>query len=245
MSTITIINIILVNIGAWLLFSYFWGGWTFKIFKPYKWLDFNNKKLINKKILLLERRSKDKIRTHTFWLFINQLDERMVKGDIMFCGVEETDYITLASYTSPERNILIVDRLEEKNIHVIKENCQGTVTEQDIHLNNITEEQINRLSISKGKIEVYKGEIESQLDKIECNSLALAWIDCVESKDIENSLNFAYSKLSPGGIIIIHDYNHNWESVEIQVNRFINTIPETYIPIADMYGSIAIIKNSN
>jgi len=46
------------------------------------------------------------------------------------------------------------------------------------------------------------------------------------------------------GVIIIHDYNHNWNGVRKAVDEFAKTIPESIIEITDWQGSAMIIKNS-
>lgn len=242
MSTISILNIVILNIIAWVIFSYFWGGWTFHLYKPHRWLDFKNKKLINKHILRAESSIKDKNRLYCYWMLQNQLDEQMVSGDVLFVGVEELDFIKLAHYINPERQLVIVDPLTNKDIHITKENCQGEVTEQDIHLTNITIEDLKKSTISADKLTIYQGKISEQIANYN-GTIASAWIDCVDEDDLSVSLTHIYEHLAPSGFMFIHDYNHNWETVEQSVNRLLLKIPESFISLPDMYGSIVIIKN--
>lgn len=242
MSTISVLNIVILNIIAWVVFSYFWGGWTFHLYKPHRWLELKNKKLINKQILKAESNIKDKNRLYCYWMLLNQLDEQMVNGDVIFVGVEELDFIKLSHYTNPERQLVVVDPLDKKDIHITKENCQGEVSEQDIHLNNITKEDLKNSTVKQNKLSVFQGKIAEQIVKYN-GTIAAAWVDCVDMDDLSVSLSHIYSHLAPSGIIFIHDYNHNWESVELSVNRFLLTIPESFISLPDMYGTIAIIKN--
>ncbi len=58
-------------------------------------------------------------------------------------------------------------------------------------------------------------------------------------------LKFFYTRLSPGGVIMVHDYNHNWDGVKKAVDEFTATIPETLIEIADWKGSVMVVKNKN
>jgi O-methyltransferase len=59
------------------------------------------------------------------------------------------------------------------------------------------------------------------------------------------ALNYFYPKLSKGGIIIIHDYNHDWDGIPKAINEFMVTIPETIISLPDWQGSAMIIKNTH
>ncbi|MCQ2235646.1 MAG: hypothetical protein MJZ18_01475 [Bacteroidales bacterium] len=242
MSTISILNIVILNIIAWVIFSYFWGGWTFHLYKPHRWLELKNKKLINRQILKAESDIKDKNRLYCYWMLQNQLDEQMISGDVLFAGVEELNFIKLAHYINPERHIVVVDPLSKKDIHITKENCQGEVSEQDIHLNNITREDLDKSTITPDKLTIFQGKISEQITYYK-GTIASAWIDCVEQDDVSAALSHIYKNLVPSGIIFIHDYNHNWETVEMAVNRFLLSIPESFISLPDMYGTIAIIKN--
>ena len=44
-------------------------------------------------------------------------------------------------------------------------------------------------------------------------------------------------------MIIIHDYNHDWEGVKKAVDEFVNTIPEKLVAVADWQGSVMIVKS--
>ena len=50
--------------------------------------------------------------------------------------------------------------------------------------------------------------------------------------------------MSKGGVIIIHDYNHNWHGIPKAIDEFLQTIPESLLEIPDWQGSAMIIKNS-
>ena len=57
-------------------------------------------------------------------------------------------------------------------------------------------------------------------------------------------LKFFYPKLSAGGVIIIHDYNHTWDGIKKALDEFMPGIPESLIELPDWKGSVMIIKNS-
>jgi len=46
-----------------------------------------------------------------------------------------------------------------------------------------------------------------------------------------------------GGVIIVHDYNHNWEGIPKAIDEFMVTIPESLIELSDWQGSAMIVKN--
>ena len=57
------------------------------------------------------------------------------------------------------------------------------------------------------------------------------------------ALRYFYPRMVAGGVIIIHDYNHNWDGARKAVNEFVTEIPETLIEIADWQGSAMIVRN--
>jgi O-methyltransferase len=57
------------------------------------------------------------------------------------------------------------------------------------------------------------------------------------------ALEFFYPRLVPGGVIFIHDFNYKWEGIRKAVNEFSGKIPECPVRVADMEGTILIIKN--
>jgi O-methyltransferase len=57
------------------------------------------------------------------------------------------------------------------------------------------------------------------------------------------ALKYFYPKLSAGGVIIIHDYNHTWDGIPKAIDEFSLAIPETFMEIADWQGSVMLLKN--
>ena len=70
------------------------------------------------------------------------------------------------------------------------------------------------------------------------------WIHFHLRKATTAALNFFYPRMAKGGVIIIHDYNHNWDGIPKAVDAFLITIPESLMVLTDWQGSAMIIKNS-
>ena len=75
-------------------------------------------------------------------------------------------------------------------------------------------------------------------------TFALVHIDADLYLPTIEALKFFYPKVSAGGVLIIHDYNHTWEGIKQALDEFLPTIPESLIEIIDWQGSVMIIKNS-
>jgi O-methyltransferase len=72
----------------------------------------------------------------------------------------------------------------------------------------------------------------------------LVHIDADLYQSTIDALEYFYPKLNNTGAIIIHDYNHNWDGVRKAVKEFEQHIPEIFVELPDMYGSVVLIKNS-
>jgi O-methyltransferase len=79
---------------------------------------------------------------------------------------------------------------------------------------------------------------------LETETFALVHIDADLYAPTIEALKFFYDKLNMGGVIIIHDYNHNWDGIPKAIHEFMVTIPESLIELTDWQGSAMIIKNS-
>lgn len=242
MSFIQIANLILVNIIIWLIFNYFWSNWSFKLFKPYRWLDTTKSKSVHKDIISAERHCKDKNRFYEHWLLIEQADDNMVDGALVFIGVEDITYPQIASLARNEREIVLIDNFENEKIEVVKENCQGEVSRQVIDIKKPDSADIERLAKGNKQVRIVKAGIGEGLADLP-PKIAFAAIDTVRFDDLLAALKQVYSRLESGGAIIVHDFNHDWDDVRRAVRQFEASVSEAFIPIPDMFGSCVMVKN--
>jgi len=89
----------------------------------------------------------------------------------------------------------------------------------------------------------YKGYFPETAKDLSEDRFSFVHLDADLYKPTIDALHYFYPKLSPGGVIIIHDYNHTWEGIRVAIDEFIVTIPESLIEISDWQGSAMIIKN--
>ena len=73
--------------------------------------------------------------------------------------------------------------------------------------------------------------------------VALVNIDADLYLPTRAALDFFYPKLSPGGVIMVHDYNFMWSGVIKAVNEFVMTIPENLVILPDQDGTAMIVRN--
>lgn len=233
MSWITIGNIVILNILIWLGLSLFWSHWTHKLFKPWIWLEARKRKQLNKSIEDIERHTSDKIRFYSHWFALEQIDNNGIEGNVVVVGVEEPEYARLAALHSSERQVVVVDNFVTHDVEVVRENCQG-------------EKSIDKVHIEKPAPTVFDGlsnvMIADEVGKID-GPIALASIDTVNYDELRLCLKTIYPLLAAGGLLIVHDYNHDWEAVREAVDEFEASVPENFVGLPDMYGSVILSKS--
>jgi len=244
MTLIQFLNIALINLVALMALSYYWSFYTHKLFKPFAWLDSQKKNEHNKVILKVEKSFKDKMRFYSLWLQLKRISEHKIEGAIAELGVYKGETAKLIHHMLPERDLYLFDSFSGLPKQIIKEDCDGTVRPQTVKFDNTTPEEVLKYIDGNNKVFVKEGVFPATAVGIDEDAYALVHIDADLYQSTKDALEYFYPKTVKKGAIIIHDYNHNWEGVKKAVQEFEDHIPEVFVELPDMYGSIVLIKNS-
>ncbi len=244
MTTIQYLNIILIVLAATFGLSYFWSFYTHKLFKPFIWLDDQKKNLIPKNVIKQEKKHKDRIRFYTLWLHLKRIKEKNIEGNIAELGVYKGETAKLIHHMLSDRKIYLFDSFSGLPKQVIREDCDGNVRPQTVNFENTTPKEVIDFIGGNDNVIIKEGIFPDTASGLEDERFAFVHIDADLYQSTVDALQFFYPRVSKGGLIIIHDYNHNWDGVKKAVDEFEQSIPENFIELADMYGSVAMIKNS-
>lgn len=242
---VNIISGVLAVIFLFFAFRYLETFWSFKLYKPYKWEDAIKNNLVSNNLRLLERNYFDKIRFYSIWFQIERLKKENVIGDFAELGVHKGETAKIIYEMDPSRKLHLFDTFEGFNaLDLQHENKQGgkytTKEFSDTNLETVKKE-INGGS----QVVFYPGYFPMTAIGLEDTKFSFIHLDADLYLPTIEGLKFFYPKLSPGGVIIIHDYNHTWDGIKKALDEFMPTIPETIIELADWKGSVMIAKNSN
>ena len=238
----TILNLIVVNVAVWVGLSYFWSFWTHKVFKPWQWLELRKRKLINSRVERLERSYKDRVRLYAYFFAMEQVEKSEVNGEFLMLGIEETELLQMLRLQCPERTIRVMGSMAPEVYHIVRENCQGEISDESVNLDYAKLDEVRAIMPESGRNIVVQGDL-TELAPSVSNPVALAMIDSVDYQKVKSCLHAAYDHLSKGGILIVHSYNHDWDGVRKAVDEFAAAIPEGFVPIPDMYGSVELVKS--
>lgn len=240
MSLIAIINIIIINALVLVALSYYWSFWTHRLFKPWQWQERRRSKLLSRPVESAERGMKDRVRFYTVWFVLRDLERREVRGDILVVGVEQTGLLSLCHSEAPTRRVTAVGPMVPSQVTLRHENCQGEVSEETVNIDYAPLDDCRRVL---GPDDVLiQGAVGEHRD-LQTGPLALLLIDTVEYDDVLAFLRLGYQALQSEGVIIVHGYNHTWPGIRQAVDEFEASVHERFVPVADQYGSVMLVRN--
>ncbi|MES2592807.1 MAG: TylF/MycF/NovP-related O-methyltransferase [Bacteroidota bacterium] len=241
--TINILTQILLFIMVLVTYKYLETFWSYKVYKPYKWEEAIKNNRISKNLKTLERSYYDKIRFYSMWFQIERLIKENIEGDFVELGVHKGETAKLIYEMSTNQKLHLFDTFEgfnEKDLkHENKSGGKYTTNEfSDTDLESV------KKHINGGeRVIFYPGYFPSTAVGLENNKFSFVHLDADLYLPTIEALNFFYPRLSPGGVIMVHDYNHTWDGIKKAFDEFMPTIPESLLELPDWKGSVMIIKN--
>jgi len=236
-------NILLVIILLFLGFKYLETKWSYKISKPYAWENAVNTKQVSPILLSLEARYRDKVRFYSLWFLIEELKKNKIPGAFAELGVHKGETAKAIHHMDPERPFYLFDTFQG----FPKEDLQQEQQKDD----RFSPEMFSDTSIETVKHHIQgnanlifkPGFFPATTEGLDREQFAFVHLDADLYAPTLEALKFFYPRMMPGGTILIHDYKHNWEGVPKAIAEFLQTIPESLVPVADWQGSAIIVRN--
>lgn len=214
-----------------------------RIHHPEQWTRSRKKGLIPPEILKAEKSSDDQVRLYNLWFQIQRLSTGNVQGDFAELGVYKGDSAYLIHRLAPSRTLHLFDTFSgffEPDLTMET----GEAAKYSWHDFADTDTAVVLQKLGKSdKIVIHEGYFPETTTGLEDLSFALVNIDADLYLPVKAGLEFFYPRLSPGGVILIHDYTHRWEGLMKAVDDFVSHIPENLIHVPDRFGTVMIIRN--
>lgn len=240
-----VIAILLIAALFFFMIRYLWLSITERTYHPVQWTHQRKENSIPPEVLAIEKNYDDKIRLYNFWFQINRLQRENVKGAFAELGVYKGETAKIIHALDNTRKFYLFDTFEGFKKEDLKEETGEAATYSTKNFADTSEKKVLENISGNKNIIVRKGHFPETVKGIENETFALVNIDADLYNPIHDGCNFFYPRLSPGGVLIIHDYNHKWEGAMKAVDEFVKKIPENLIEVADMHGTVMIIKNKN
>ncbi len=244
LSVYQLISSLLFLVFLFYIFRLMEPEWFYKIHKPHSWKRSVQAGEVSNRLKNFEKKYRDKVRLYTIWFQIERLKKAGIKGDFAELGVYKGE------------TAKIIHEMDNSRIFHLFDTFEG-FQEEDLLSEESMESKFSSINFSDTSVEIVKQNIEGNsnlrfhsgffpksTENIPITNYSFVHLDADLYKPTIAGLKYFYPKLSAGGVIIVHDYNHNWEGVRKAVDEFLQSIPETITELSDWQGSVMIVKNS-
>lgn len=236
-------SIILILIFFFLGFKLMETKWSYRIAKPYSWEAALKEKRISGKLLKIERSYRDKVRFYAIWFQVNRLKNEQVAGAFAELGVYKGETARMIHEADNTRRFYLFDTFkgfDDKDLQFEDRNGEKY---SPGYFSDTAIDAVKAFIGGNENIVVVPGYFPESAAKIGEERYAFVHLDADLYKPTLAALHYFYPRLSPGGAILIHDYNHTWAGLRQAVDEFLLTIPESPVELPDWQGSVLIVKN--
>ena len=195
----------------------------------------------------IEKNFKDKVRFYFLWFQVLRLKNLNVIGSFGELGVYKGETAKAIHFMDEGRTFYLFDTFSGfTDADLSQESMESQMDErfstQMFFDTNI--KQVKAYIQGNSNLQFKPGVFPDSAQGLEDERFALVNIDADLYAPTLKALHFFYPRLAKGGVIIVHDYNHNWDGIQKAVNEFIDKIPESLVELPDWQGSAMIVKNS-
>ncbi|MEI6885228.1 MAG: TylF/MycF/NovP-related O-methyltransferase [Bacteroidota bacterium] len=237
-----IINYCLIAFALVLFSGYIWDRIVNPDYMPEEWKHARKNRVLSRTLLKTERKYVDKVRFFNFWLQVERLRKDLVPGAFAELGVYKGQSAKVIHHMDPARKFHLFDTFSGFNaLDLEKETGEAATYTTNNFADTSTDLVIARIG-GNGNIILHPGNFPASAGEVIYEKFAFVNIDADLYKPTKAGLEFFYPRLSPGGVIMVHDYNHKWEGVMKAVDDFCKSIPESMIIVPDRETTVMIIR---
>jgi O-methyltransferase len=241
--SMTFINVILS-----LVFVYFLGRYVLSLYsegvnRPEQWAWKIKQKKISKELIQVYRQYGDKDRFFVFWLQVERIKKEQVAGAFAELGVYKGHTARLLHQMEPTRKFHLYDTFDGFRSSDLDKEKGEAAKYTPTNFADTSIDEVKRFLGNSDKFIFHQGHFPETAKDTDNEYFALVNLDADLYKPTRAGLEYFYPRLSPGGVIIVHDYNYKWEGLVRAVDEFVKGIPECPVLLPDTDGSLIIVKN--
>jgi O-methyltransferase len=268
-SVFLIISIALVALVVVLLARYAWGIFFDTNYRPVEWENARREGRISKELLKLEKNYPDKVRFFNWWFQIERLKRDGVPGDFAELGVYKGESARIIHRMDPSRKFHLFDTFEGFREEDLKGETGEASSYTTRNFADTTLELARRTIGGNENVVFHPGRfpasVSGQQSAVSGHDISdnfilvtgdreprtanrgpvysLVNLDADLYQPTKVALEYFYPNLSPGGVILIHDYNYKWPGIKKAADEFVAAIPENLVSVPDMEGTVMIVKS--
>ncbi|MCX6268465.1 MAG: class I SAM-dependent methyltransferase [Bacteroidetes bacterium] len=242
LSLFQIVNYTLILVLIILFMRYLWIVFFGIDRQPVQWQAAVKNKEVSPLIQRMKRKSTDKVRFFNWWFQVERLNREKIPGVFVELGVYKGESARVIHHLDPHRPFHLFDTFSGFPANDLRmETGEAAGYTADNFADTSADEVVKKIN-GNHHIIMHPGYFpESALEFSE--KVAMVNMDADLYNPTKAGLELFYPLLSPGGIIMVHDYNHKWPGIIKAVDEFLKTIPENLVLLPDINGTVMIIRN--
>jgi len=181
------------------------------------------------------------IRLAELRLITKIINERKIEGAIAELGVYQGNFARELNRNFPDRQLYLFDTFEgfqAEDIAIEKDMSKANKGD----FSETSEEFIWKTLPYPNRVAILKGRFPQTIPK-EDIKYALVSLDADLYEPTRHGLSYFYSRLSSGGVLLIHDYDsQQFPGVKKAVDEYCNKHHLFLIPICDFHGTAILVR---
>jgi O-methyltransferase len=185
----------------------------------------------------------DRVRSDMLVLLLREILISKIPGSLAELGVHHGWSARLIHHYCPERRFYLLDTFAGFTTTDLKKESLGVVFNQQQAFDDTNIELVRKnIQPIGGTLKFVPGWFPSSATPdMKEDRFAFVHLDADLEAPIASGLEFFWPRLTPGGMIVVHDYNA-WPGARIAVDRFRQREKVVAVPMPDKCGSIILIK---
>lgn len=185
-------------------------------------------------------------RAATMRLLAEQIHEEKIPGDAAELGVFRGDFAALINAAFPDRTIHLFDTFEgfpARDVEI--EQAQGLSRAKTGDFKETAENLVEERLPHPERAVFHKGYFPDSFDGCTEMTFAFVSVDADLYAPTAAALPLFFDRLSPGGVLLIHDVNSTqFSGAGKAVREFCTERGLLPMPVSDMHGSVVLRKES-
>ena len=181
-------------------------------------------------------------RVATMRLLAEQIREESIPGDVAELGVFRGDFAALINAAFPDRTIHLFDTFEGFPAQDVEiEQAQGLSRAKTGDFSETAADMVEQRLPHPGRAVFHKGYFPATFNGCEEKTFAFVSVDADLYAPTAAALPLFFDRLSPGGVLLIHDVNSTqFSGAGKAVREFCAERGLLPMPVCDLHGSVVL-----
>ena len=241
LSFFAIANYTLILILVVLVIRYVWITYFSSDHQPVQWTHAVKSGIVAPELRKMRSQYPDKMRFYNWWFQVERLKREQIPGAFAEVGVYKGDSAKVLHHLDPSRRFHLFDTFTGFTSLDLSFETGEAATYTTDNFADTSIPAVMKNIAGNHQVILHPGYFPDTAAGFN-EPLALVSLDADLYNPTKAGLELFYPLLSPGGVMMVHDYNHKWPGIIKAVDDFVKAIPESLILMPDINGTVMIIR---